>query len=176
MLTTLKHMKNVKVTPETIQPDVASLEKELNVIIDHVLSKLSEAFGFDEEEARDISRKILNVETVLQKMKVTELKLLLCDKGMKTSGNKAELIKRLIAGPTAESERKSCEAPFSEYLLALAICNPNAESYTDDMFPGCIITDVLREQYKEDMKTKDPKMLTPVPRREGKKHAYIDTW
>ncbi len=160
MLTNSKHMKNVKVTPETIQPDVESLEQELNVIIFHIVSKLSERFKFDEKKAREISREILNVKTVLQKMKVTELKSHLRDKGMKTSGNKAELIKRLIAGPTAESERKSCEAPFSEYLLALAICNPNAVSYTDDMFPGCIITDVLREQYKEDMKTKDPKMLT----------------
>lgn len=100
-------------------------------------------------------------ETVLQKMKVTELKSLLRDKGMKISGNKAELVKRLIAGPNAESERKSCEAPFSELLLALALCNPNAASYTDDkkFQQQCIITDVLKEQYKEDMKTKEKDFL-----------------
>ena len=121
----------------------------------------------DKDEAKKKTREFLHSNTLkysqeekLQKNSVKQLKSLLREKNMKTSGNKAVLIKRLIVGPTGEPERKSCEAPFSEFLLALALCNPNASSYTDDNeFPQCIITDALKEQYKEDMNIRSKEFL-----------------
>jgi SOS response regulatory protein OraA/RecX len=121
----------------------------------------------DIEVAKKIGDKIVNTydfehsrEVELSKLNVRELRSILRGKGLKISGRKEHLIQRIIAGPSAESGRKSCEAPFSELLLARAICNPNAHSYTDDNeFPECIITDALKEQYKKDMKTKTKEVL-----------------
>mgnify|MGYP002817131058 CR=1 FL=1 len=100
-------------------------------------------------------------ETEIQKMTCKQMQSLLREKGMKISGNKSELMQRLIVGPTGEPERKSCEAPFSELFFAYAICDPNAASYTDDkkFQQQCIITDALKEQYKQDIKTKPKEFL-----------------
>ena len=137
-------------------------------VVEDIIKRLYDRNLLDDiEVAKEIANKVIDAynfehskEEELSKFKVPELKSILRGKGMKTSGRKAELIQRVIDGPSTESGRKSCEAPFSELLLALALCNPNAQSYTDDNeFPECIITDALKEQYKEDMKTKTKEVL-----------------
>lgn len=144
-------------------------EKEaIKKVVDDFIKKLYDRNLVDDiEEAKKIGDEVLDTHNfehsrylVLKKMNVNDLKSILRGKDMKTSGRKTDLIQRIIAGPSAESGRKSCEAPFSELLMALALCNPNAQSYTDDNeFPECIITDALKKQYKEDMKTKTKEVL-----------------
>ena len=137
-------------------------------VVKDVIKKLCDCNLVDDiEKAKIIGNEVVQSHTfehsmyiTYQALKIEQLKSILREKGLKTSGKKADLIKRIIDGPSEEPGRKACEAPFSELLLAYALCNPNAESYTDhNAFPKCIITDALREQYKEDMNTKTQEVL-----------------